>query len=258
MHDGCGLSMQALRPIVRVTTSHRGWVTNGVSVRIVRSRPRVLVVDDDGLVRGGLRALLEREGFEVTDATSGEQALRRIARFPADIVIMDADLPGMSGVEAMRHLVARAPTVSVLMLAVVADQAAVVEALRAGGAGFLLRDVEPAAIVAGVRALAGGHAVIDPRVAGVLVAELRRAAAAVPAASRPASVVLSERERAVLKLLSRGWDNAEIGRHLYVSPSTVKTDVSRLFEKLGVENRVQAATYAIRHGVGAEAGRAAA
>jgi DNA-binding NarL/FixJ family response regulator len=217
---------------------------------------RVLVVDDDGLVRTALRRLLEREGFEAVAVAGGEAALHRNRSFAADVMIVDNDMPGMSGIEATRRLVHEAPATSVLMLGIAADAARVLDAVRAGSSGYLLKDVEPQSVVAGVRALAAGHAAIDPRVAGALVAEVRELgqAAAHEPGLRP--VNLSAREREMLQLVTRGLPNVEIGRRLYVSPSTVKTELSRLFAKVGVENRVQAAAYAVRHRVVADAATA--
>lgn len=217
---------------------------------------RVLVVNDDGLVRTGLRALLEREGFEVAAVASGEVALRRNRSFAAEVVIMDTNMPGMSGIEATRRLVQEAPATLVLTLAVAADNEHVLDAVRAGSSGYLLKDVESADIVAGVRAVAAGHAAIDPRVAGLLVAEVREIGRAAACEFRPRAVHLSAREREMLELLTRGLRNIEIGRRLYVSSSTVKSELSRLFAKVGVDNRVQAAAYAVRHGVAANDTRA--
>jgi DNA-binding NarL/FixJ family response regulator len=213
---------------------------------------RVLVVDDDALVRTALRSLLEREGFEVAALASAEMALRRNRFFAAHVVIVDIDMPGMSGVEATRRLVKEAPGTSVLTLGDADDDALVLDAVRAGSSGYLLKDAESDDIVAAVRAVAAGHAAIDPRVAGALVTEVREIGQAAARELRPGLVHLSERERDMLELITRGLPNVEIGRRLYVSPSTVKSELSRLFEKVGVENRVQAAAYAVRQRVVAD------
>jgi DNA-binding NarL/FixJ family response regulator len=206
-------------------------------------------VDDHDLFRSGLRALLEKEGFETAEAVNGEAALRRVAGFRPDVVVMDVSMPRMSGIEATREIRRTAPQTAVLMLTIIGDDQRVLEAVRAGASGYLLKDAELEEIVAGIRAAVRGHAALAPRVAGTLCAYVRRSAD-VPAGEVPAGRwTLSQREREVLTLLAEGYDNAEIGRQLFVSPSTVKNHVSRLLHKLGVENRVQAAAHAVRHGL---------
>jgi DNA-binding NarL/FixJ family response regulator len=208
---------------------------------------RVLIVDDHDLFRTGLCTLLEDEGFEVSGAASGKVAVALSRSFAPDVVLMDINMPEMSGIEATRVLLRERPETAVVMLSVIADDQRVLDAVSAGASGYLLKDASLAEIVAGVRSAAAGHAAITPRVAGALVASVRSAARR---HSQQAPVpVLSQRDRDVLTLLAMGWDNAEIARRLDLRPNTVKQNVSRLFEKLGVENRVQAAVYAIRAGV---------
>jgi DNA-binding NarL/FixJ family response regulator len=219
---------------------------------------RVLVVDDDGVVRARLRTLLEQHGFEVAIEGGGEAALRRIQSFSADVVLMDTDMPGISGVEATRRLAESAPTTAVVLLAVAADDVGVLEVVGAGASGLLLKDAEVDDIVAGVRAAAAGHAAFDRRVAGALVAAARKIAARAEFLRGPVGVAISAQERELLELVAEGMDNAAIGRSLFISPSTVKSRVSRLLTTLGVDNRVQAATYAVRHGLIATEQRVAA
>ena len=210
---------------------------------------RVLIVDDHDLFRTGLRSLLEEEGFTVADSSSGEAAVRRAASFGPDVVVMDMNMPGMSGIEATPLVLEAAPGASVLMLTIATDESRVFEALRAGASGYLLKDAELSDIVAGVRAAAAGHSAIAPRVAGPLLASVRDQDARQAQRAATSRIDLSNRERSVLELVAEGCDNAEIARRLYVSQSTVKSHVSRLLEKLGVENRVQAATFAVRYGL---------
>ena len=209
---------------------------------------RVLLVDDHDLFRVGLRELLEEEGFTVDDASSGEAGVRRCRSMRPDVVVMDLSMPGMSGIEATREVLAVHPGASVLMLTVAADDERVLEAIRAGAVGYLLKEARLAEIVAGVKAAADGRWPIAPRVAGALVASVRERDADGPTAE----VELTERERAVLALLAEGHDNAEIAGRLFISPSTVKNHISNVLAKLGVENRVQAAAYAVRHGLAGE------
>jgi DNA-binding NarL/FixJ family response regulator len=206
---------------------------------------RVLVVDDHELFRTGLRALLEEEGFEVADAASGAEALATTPAFRPEVVLMDLNMPGMSGIEAAERLLASRPDASVLMLTINRDDGRVLEAVRAGASGYLLKDAELDEIVAGIRSVAAGLSVLAPAAAGALMTEVRRE----PRTFAPSTALaaLTPRERDVLALLARGCDNAEIGHRLFLSPSTVKHHVSHLLEKLGVENRLQAAAVAIRH-----------
>src|SRR5215211_5635421 len=221
-------------------------VTNVNSNRAIR----VLVVDDHDLFRTGLRALLEEEGFEVSDAAGGAEAVRRARGFKPDVVVMDMNMPEMTGVEATPLVLQAAPAASVLMLTIATDDRRVVAAVRAGASGYLLKDALLEEISAGVRAAAAGHSAIAPRVAGALLHSVRSAATASEELAEPRDHLpeLSARERDVLELLAQGCDNAEIAARLYLSPSTVKNHVSKLLDKLGVRNRVQAATLAIRSG----------
>lgn len=208
---------------------------------------RVLLVDDHELFRVGLRELLEEEGFEVDDAASGEAGVRRCSTFQPDVVVMDMNMPGMSGIEATSRVREAHPPAAVLMLTVAADDARVLEAIRAGATGYLLKEARLPEIVAGVRAAAAGRSPLAPGIAGALVASVRHAGR--PFASPAEAETLTDRERAVLSLLARGHDNREIAARLFISPSTVKNHISSVLDKLGLENRVQAAAFAVRHGL---------
>ena len=211
---------------------------------------RALIVDDHHLFRTGLRALLEDDGFEVTDASGGAEGARRARGFQPDVVVMDMNMPEMTGVEATPLVLEAAPAASVLMLTIATDDERVLGAVRAGASGYLLKDAPLEEIAAGLRAAAAGHSAIAPRVAGALLDTVRAAAPLPQALPEPAALPdLSTRELDVLELLAEGRDNTEIAAHLYLSPSTVKNHVSKLFDKLGVENRVQAATFALRNGL---------
>jgi DNA-binding NarL/FixJ family response regulator len=211
---------------------------------------RVLVVDDHDLFRTGICALLEDEGFIVADAPNGEAALVSLPSFRPDVIVMDVNMPGMSGIEATARAVEEMPGVRVLMLTINREDRRVLEAVRAGALGYLLKDAELEDIVAGIRDAAAGRPVLAATAADAVMAEVRRSALgdATPATA-PAHAPLTPRERDVLVLLARGCDNAEIGQRLFVSPSTVKHHVSHLLDKLGVDNRLQAAAFAIRHGL---------
>jgi DNA-binding NarL/FixJ family response regulator len=209
---------------------------------------KVLVVDDHDLFRTGLRTLLVDSGFDAAEAASGEAALRRVGEMRPDVVVMDLNMPGMSGIEATRHVLEAVPDTSVLVLTISRNDAQVIDAVRAGARGYLLKDAPLEEIVTAIRAAAAGQSTIATRVAGMLVDHVRDSEAP-EAPDAPTGPELSAREREVLALVGKGLDNAEIAQRLYLSQSTVKNHVSRLLEKLGAENRVQAAVIAISRGL---------
>jgi two-component system, NarL family, nitrate/nitrite response regulator NarL len=216
---------------------------------MLSGRLRVLIVDDHDLFRTGLRALLEEEGFDVLDSAGGAAGIRRARSFEPQVVVMDMNMPGMSGVEATPLMLEVVPEASILMLTIANDKDEVLDAVRAGASGYLLKDAELSEIVAGVRAAAAGRSAIAAEVAGHLLASVRAHHAGTASAPPPEGPLLSCRESEVLTLVTEGCNNAEIASRLYMSPSTVKNHVSRLLEKLGVDNRVQAATFAARRGL---------
>jgi two-component system, NarL family, nitrate/nitrite response regulator NarL len=204
-----------------------------------------MVVDDHDLFRTGLRTLLQHEGYKAVDAPSAAAALATARSFRPEVVVMDMNMPGMSGIDAARMLLVEHPDIAVLMLTVVADHDQVLDAITTGASGYLLKDAELTEIVAGIEAAAAGHSAISPRVAPAVLNSVRAGDA--PKRRIAACAELSRRERAVLALMVDGHQNSEIARRLYVSPSTVKNHVSSVFEKLGVSSRVQAATFAVVH-----------
>jgi DNA-binding NarL/FixJ family response regulator len=204
-----------------------------------------MVVDDHDLFRTGLRTLLQHEGYKAVDAPSATAALATARAFRPEVVVMDMNMPGTSGIDAARMLLVEHPDIAILMLTVVADDEQVLDAIRAGASGYLLKDADLTEIVAGIEAAAAGHSAISPRVAPFVLSSVRASDA--PRSPVAARAQLSRRERAVLALIVDGCHNSEIARRLYLSPSTVKNHVSHLFEKLGVGSRVEAATLAVRH-----------
>ena len=210
---------------------------------------RVIVVDDHDLFRSGLRRLLhEHDDLDVVaDARRGDEAVQKAAELKPDVVVMDINMPGMSGVEATRVVLDASPDTAVLMLTVTSDENAVLDAVLAGASGYLLKDATLPEIVRGIRAAAAGESLIAPSVAVDLLERLRRHGA--PDAPPPVVPDISERELDVLRLVVAGCDNGEIGRRLHLSASTVKHHVSNTLEKLGVENRIQAAVMAVRLGL---------
>jgi DNA-binding NarL/FixJ family response regulator len=215
-------------------------------------RLRVMVVDDHDLFRAGLRRLLdEHDRLNVVgDARRGDEAIERAAELKPDVVVMDINMPGMSGVEATKGVLESSPDTAVLMLTVTSDENAVLDAVLAGASGYLLKDAMLPEIVRGIEAAAAGQSLIAPSVAGDLLARLRSHGAPdevpPPPSDRPD---LTPRELEVLRLVVDGCDNGDIGRRLHLSPSTVKHHVSNTLEKLGVDNRIQAAVLAVRLGL---------
>jgi DNA-binding NarL/FixJ family response regulator len=209
---------------------------------------RVIVVDDHDLLRKGLRDLLTEHGLRVVgEAGDGEDAVRLVAHAAPDVVVMDLNMPRMSGVEATRRLAEVAPNTRVLVLTVSADDDTVAQAIEAVATGDLLKDASGEDIAAGVRAAADGEALISPSIASRLLERLRPSA---EEGGRQASgAELTDREVEVLRLLAAGRENADIAQELFISPRTVKNHISSILTKLHVDNRIQAAVYAVRKGL---------
>jgi DNA-binding NarL/FixJ family response regulator len=212
-----------------------------------REHPTVLVVDDQELFRNGIIDLLEERGIRVVgEAGLAAVAIAQATELHPDVVLMDLNMPGMSGVEATQRLTAAAPLTSVLVLTVAADAAHVMDALLAGACGYLLKETPIAQIVEGIKAAARGESMISPRIASGLIHRLREPSETEPGLT---GAELTPREREVLELLARGIANPEIAEALYLSEHTVKNYVSSILTKLQVENRIQAAVRAVRAGL---------
>jgi DNA-binding NarL/FixJ family response regulator len=212
-----------------------------------RAHPNVMIVDDQELFRHGIRQLLEERGIPVIgEASRAVDAIREACELQPDVVLMDLNMPGMSGVEATQRLNAEAPFVRVLVLTVAADERHVMDALLAGACGYILKETPISQIVDAIRAAARGESTISPRVASGLIRRLRE-----PQDIEPDLVgaELTDREHEVLELLARGMANPEIASALYLSEHTVKNYVSSILTKLQVENRIQAAVRAVRAGM---------
>jgi DNA-binding NarL/FixJ family response regulator len=201
---------------------------------------RVLVVDDQDLVRHGLRMILELGGHEVVgEAADGEAAVAATAELAPDVVLMDVRMPGTDGVEATRRIVAAGGPSRVIVLTTFDLDQHVVDALRAGAVGFLLKDVTAEGLVDAVRRAAAGEPVLAPAVMARVMDHFstRPPAASVPP---PGFADLSEREREILALIGAGRSNTEIAEELVISMATVKTHVRHVFAKLDVRDRAQA------------------
>jgi len=210
---------------------------------------RVLLVDDHDLFRTGLRNLLEEQGVNVVgEAENGETAIRLASDLAPDVVIMDLNMPGAGGVETTRRLSSLAPLSRVVVLTISADDDDVMNAVMAGACGYLLKDSSIQELIAGIRAASEGESLISPQIAAKVLQRLRAQSKDVDAAET-IRAELSDRELQVLKLIANGKDNAQIARELFISPKTVKNHISNILMKLQIENRIQAAVYAVRSGI---------
>lgn len=208
---------------------------------------RVLLVDDHALFRGGIRALLEADPrFAVVgEAADGLEGLKRAEELRPDVVLLDLHMPGIGGREIVSSLVEQVPGAAILMLTVSEDAADLVDTLRAGASGYLLKNIDIGYLTDAICKVAERESVVAPRMMGKLVGGLRPAAAS-PA---PPRVPLSEREREILALIASGASNKQIAREFGLAESTVKAHVQNILRKLELASRVQAAVYAVEHGI---------
>jgi DNA-binding NarL/FixJ family response regulator len=208
---------------------------------------RVLIADDQPLARAGFRAVLEATGAieVVAEAENGQQAVELARRHDPDVVLMDVRMPGMDGIEATRRMSHQ----KVLILTTFGIDDYIIEALRAGASGFLLKDAPVEELVRAVRTVAAGDAQLSPAVTKRLLDQVARRLPAAVQRDTGSLALLTEREREVLRLLAVGMSNAEIAGALVVAEPTVKTHVSSVLQKLGLRDRVQAVIYAYENGL---------
>lgn len=209
---------------------------------------KVIICDDQAIVRDGLELLLKLEPDidVVALAQDGAEAVEQTARFMPDLVLMDLKMPGLNGVEATRQICARFPAVKVLVLTTFDDDEWVFDAVRAGAAGYLLKDTPRDKVVEAIRGTAAGRSYVDPLVAGKLLDQVARKQ------EQPRTLItdkLTGREVDVFRLIARGLSNADIADRLHLSEGTVRNHVSAIFAKLNVSDRTQAAIIAIHHGM---------
>jgi len=209
---------------------------------------RVMIVDDQEVVREGLRAILGNvPGLDVVAvAGNGAEAVESFPSLLPDVVLMDLNMPIMNGVEATRALRAAHPDVQVLVLTTYDAEEWVLDAIRAGASGYLLKDAPRERLIEAIKGTAAGRSHIDPGVAGDLLARVAVTESAAPSA---VAASLSDRELDVLRLLGNGMTNAAIAESLFLSEGTVRNYVSSILTKLQVEDRTQAAVLAVRHGL---------
>ncbi len=206
---------------------------------------RLLLVDDHGIVREGLRALLDdgEEFVIVGEAGNGDEACDAVRRLQPDIVLMDLKMPGMAASDAIRVIRATSPSVKVIALTSYAEDGQVREIMAAGAAGYILKDVTKSDFVTALRTVAGGQTWLHPLAQRSLVEQLRNRQA-------DPLALLTQRERSVLELIARGMSNRQIGDELHLTEGTVKGYVSTILAKLKLEDRTQAALFAVQRGLG--------
>jgi DNA-binding NarL/FixJ family response regulator len=210
------------------------------------AKQRILLVDDHEVVRIGLRALIERHpNFEVVaEAGTAREAIERVEAYSPDVVVMDIRLPGGSGIEACEEIAEKHPNSKVIMLTSYAEDEMLISAIRAGAAGYVLKQIGGEDLVRAIEAVGRGEALLDPAVTQRIFQEVRKAAKEEEASAFSA---LTKQERHVLLLVSEGRTNREIAKALFLGEGTVRNYVSSILSKLGVSNRAEAAAYAVEH-----------
>jgi DNA-binding NarL/FixJ family response regulator len=209
---------------------------------------RVLVADDQSMVRAGFRMLLggEPDIEVVAEASNGLEAVDKAARFSPTVVLMDIRMPELDGLEATRRILAADDAARILILTTFDLDEYVYEALRAGASGFVLKDEPPEQLIAAIRIVAGGNALLSPAITKRVIKQFAR----IPQPAPPSQFdELTERELDVFRLVARGLSNAEIGRELYISDTTVKTHITHILQKLDLRDRVQAVVLAYESGL---------
>ncbi len=210
------------------------------------AKQRIVLVDDHEVVRMGLKSLLERHPqFEIVgEAGSTREALEQVNQLKPDVVVMDIRLPGTSGIEACEQIVNQYPGTKVIMLTSYAEDELLFSAIRAGASGYILKQIGSEDLVKALEAVGRGEALLDPAVTQRVFQEVRRA---VKEEEASAFAHLSQQEKHVLLLVSEGKTNREIAKNLFLGEGTVRNYVSSILSKLGVNNRAEAAAYAVEH-----------
>ncbi len=207
---------------------------------------RVVLVDDHPVWRDGIREDLARLGAAVTvaEAGGGDEAIVRVRETMPDVVLMDLTLPGMDGIEATRRIVEESPHVKVLVVSASADEKDVLEAIKAGATGYVLKSATPAEIADAVQRVAGGEPVFTPSLAGLVLSEFRRLTA-----NQIGDPALTPRENEVLRLVAKGYTYREIAQKLFISVKTVQNHVQNILNKLQLRRRYELMRYAIGRGL---------
>ena len=210
------------------------------------AKQRILLVDDHEVVRLGLKSLLERHPqFDIVgEASNAREALEQVNNLEPDVVVMDIRLPGTSGIEACEEIINRHPGTKVIMLTSYAEDEMLFSAIRAGASGYILKQIGSDDLVKALEAVGRGEALLDSAVTQRVFQEVRRA---VKEEEASAFAHLSQQEKHVLLLVSEGKTNREIAKNLFLGEGTVRNYVSSILSKLGVNNRAEAAAYAVEH-----------
>ncbi len=209
---------------------------------------RILLADDHALFRQGLRSLLEAEGDirVIGEAKDGREALRAALETNPDVILMDIQMPGLDGAEATKEILKEKPDAKVVMLTMYRQDAYVFEAVKAGARGYLLKDASADELIDAVRRVAAGEVLLDAELAEQIIQDFRAKEAEIPKSRR---ADLTDREVQILRLLAQGATNQEIADELGISEKTVRNRLSEIFAKLHLNNRTQAALFAIREGL---------
>ncbi|KJS17944.1 MAG: chemotaxis protein CheY [Peptococcaceae bacterium BRH_c4b] len=209
----------------------------------------IIIVDDHALVREGIRKILSLEPDIkiIGEAANGEEAITQALSKNPDIILMDINMPGISGVEACQTIKLKIPGTGIIGLTIHDQEEYLIEFIRAGASAYILKDVSPDQLVRTIRDVARGESFIPPKLITKIFKELNRLADSPLGAQRKDGELLTPREVEVLKLLARGETNKTIARALYISEKTVKNHLYRIFQKIEVEDRTQAALYALRN-----------
>ncbi|MDP2238725.1 MAG: response regulator transcription factor [Burkholderiales bacterium] len=215
------------------------------------SKIRIFLIDDHNLFRSGVKALLARQSdFEVVgEAADGLEGLKRAKGLKPDVVLLDLNMPGISGREAVKMLVEELPQTQVLMLTVSEDAEDLIDTLKSGARGYLLKNIDADYLVDSIRRAARGEAVMSPQMTHKLVQGLQANGREVELPRSGEKDKISPRERDILALLARGASNKEMARELQLAESTIKIHVQNILRKLNLSSRVQAAVYAVEHGI---------
>ena len=209
---------------------------------------RLMLADDHRMLREGLRRSLSEDGFDVVgEASDGEEAVRLAGELRPDVILMDVTMPDVDGVEATRRIRRLYPTIQVVMLTMHADQSVIAEALRAGAAGYLVKDCSIEEIAAAVRMAANEDADLSPALAGAMLSEVRKMTP--EPATEESDRVVTRREIDVLQLIADGCSTPEVAERLFISQKTVKNHLASIYQKLDARDRTQAVLQAVRMGI---------
>ncbi len=208
---------------------------------------RIIIIDDHALVREGLRKLLELEkDIEVLDiAGDGQGAINMTRKLKPDVILMDINMPGTNGIEATKVIKGEFPDIGIVALTAHEEEEYVLDLVRAGVSGYVLKDICPEKLVETIKEVAQGRSVIDPSITKLLFTEVNRLARG--GQSKEDGKSMTNREMDILKLLARGYSNKEIAGELLISEKTVKNHITSIFRKIKVEDRTQAVLYAVKH-----------